>query len=185
MEDVTQFVEYQALTRTTAAYSDPSSEEKHMERLWHLGDERLIRHFYNVRKLAETADAYKKWIRDGKIMKRESLRAPLRDVSYGFVGSAEGAPKATFDMSVQQIYVILGLISEVGEVAELFHEAVYNGKPPEFMQRLRKELGDVLWYVSEICTEHGLDMGGVARDNLKKLQDRKERGQIHGSGDDR
>ena len=48
-----------------------------------------------------------------------------------------------------------------------------------------KELGDVLWFVAECCTVLRVDMDTVAELNIKKLADRKARGVIHGSGDNR
>ena len=50
---------------------------------------------------------------------------------------------------------------------------------------MAKELGDVLWYVAQIATELGTDLETVARVNIMKLGDRKERGVLGGSGDDR
>jgi NTP pyrophosphatase (non-canonical NTP hydrolase) len=53
------------------------------------------------------------------------------------------------------------------------------------IDQLAKELGDVLWYVAQIATELGTDLETVARVNIMKLGDRKERGVLGGSGDDR
>lgn len=50
---------------------------------------------------------------------------------------------------------------------------------------LKKELGDVLWYVAAMCSELGISMQDVAEKNIEKLFSRKERGVLHGSGDDR
>ena len=50
---------------------------------------------------------------------------------------------------------------------------------------LKKELGDVLWYLSALAFYNGIDLDDVARANLDKLRNRKERNQIHGSGDNR
>lgn len=50
---------------------------------------------------------------------------------------------------------------------------------------LKKELGDVLWYVSAMCTELGLSLEDVAKTNIEKLLSRKERNKLGGSGDDR
>ena len=48
---------------------------------------------------------------------------------------------------------------------------------------LKQELGDVLWYLTQICTELDLTLEEVAETNLTKLFSRLERGQIGGDGD--
>ena len=48
-----------------------------------------------------------------------------------------------------------------------------------------KELGDVCWFVAEVCTNQGISLEEVTEKNLEKLKSRKERGVIHGSGDNR
>jgi len=48
---------------------------------------------------------------------------------------------------------------------------------------LKGEIGDVLWYVAQFCTEIGLDLEEVAQSNLDKLNSRKERGTLEGDGD--
>lgn len=52
-------------------------------------------------------------------------------------------------------------------------------------EEIKKELGDVLWYISQIATELGLELKEVADSNLQKLLSRLERGKISGSGDNR
>jgi len=46
-------------------------------------------------------------------------------------------------------------------------------------------MGDVLWYLSQICTELGVEFENVATANIEKLKSRKERGVVHGNGDNR
>jgi NTP pyrophosphatase (non-canonical NTP hydrolase) len=50
---------------------------------------------------------------------------------------------------------------------------------------LAKELGDILWYVTAICSDLGISLGDVAEGNLQKLQSRAERGVLSGKGDNR
>ncbi len=45
--------------------------------------------------------------------------------------------------------------------------------------------GDVLWYLSEICTRLGVRLEDVAAGNIAKLADRAARGVITGDGDRR
>jgi len=44
-------------------------------------------------------------------------------------------------------YLVLGLLSELGEVADVLKKAIRNGTPKdEVRRRLVDEIGDVLWY---------------------------------------
>ena len=86
------------------------------------------------------------------------------------------------------IYPVLGLVNEAGEVAGKIKK-VFRDKGGEINDEMRDalkaELGDVLWYVAQLCTELGLSLDEVAEHNLAKLYDRLERGKIRGDGDDR
>ena len=78
----------------------------------------------------------------------------------------------------------LGLCSEAGEVAGKVKKAYRDGSDG-LRSKVKKELGDVLWYASEIATEFGLTLEEVAEDNIHKLKDRHRRGTINGEGDNR
>jgi NTP pyrophosphatase (non-canonical NTP hydrolase) len=84
-------------------------------------------------------------------------------------------------------YVTLGLNGEAGEVAEKVKKHLRGdaGEWSDFLVTMEKELGDVLWYWSQLCYELGLDPDDVAQVNLDKLQSRAQRGKIKGSGDTR
>lgn len=86
------------------------------------------------------------------------------------------------------IYPTLGLAGEAGEVAEKIKKVIrdYGGVIDEIKKaEIAKELGDVLWYVSQIATELDVSFETIAASNLEKLQSRKERGVIGGMGDNR
>jgi NTP pyrophosphatase (non-canonical NTP hydrolase) len=85
-------------------------------------------------------------------------------------------------------YLVLGLASEAGEVAGKYKKIIRdnNGRlDPNLNQQIIDELGDVLWYVSEIATTLNFNLSAVARRNLDKLADRQARDAIGGSGDNR
>lgn len=86
------------------------------------------------------------------------------------------------------IYPALGLVNEAGEVAGKIKKIFRDQGgviSREARAALQAELGDVLWYVAQTCSELGISLDQVAEVNLAKLQDRLERNAIHGDGDDR
>ena len=50
---------------------------------------------------------------------------------------------------------------------------------------IKKELGDLLWYIASMCDNLGIKLEDVAQGNIEKLQGRRDRGTLHGSGDNR
>jgi NTP pyrophosphatase (non-canonical NTP hydrolase) len=86
------------------------------------------------------------------------------------------------------IYPTLGLSGEAGEVAEKIKKVIRDKGGEindETRSEIKKELGDVLWYVSQLATELGLSLDDVAESNIQKLYDRMERGVLQGNGDNR
>lgn len=86
------------------------------------------------------------------------------------------------------MYCTLKLNGEAGEVAEHIGKALRDDAGIITHERralLEKEIGDVMWYVSQLCTELQLDLGLVMQANLTKLMKRQEEGKLHGSGSDR
>lgn len=86
------------------------------------------------------------------------------------------------------IYPTLGLAGEAGEVAEKIKKVIRDKNgiiDEETKDLIEKELGDVLWYVSQISSELKLDLEKVAQKNIDKLYSRMERDRLHGDGDNR
>lgn len=83
-------------------------------------------------------------------------------------------------------YLGLGLASEAGEVAGVIKKWIRDGTDDETLKaKLEAELGDVCWYLAELCNATGLDLAAVFAANMRKLSDRQQRGVITGSGDHR
>jgi NTP pyrophosphatase (non-canonical NTP hydrolase) len=80
-------------------------------------------------------------------------------------------------------YVSLGLAGEAGEIANKVKKLLRDGDTPEKRKAISKEIGDCLYYISQLCTELDTPLDYVARQNVNKLADRKERGVLQGDGD--
>ena len=92
------------------------------------------------------------------------------------------------NLGSNNIYPTLGLVGEAGEVAEKVKKVIRDKKgifDEESKKAIKKELGDVLWYLSNLCTEFDFRLEDVAMENLEKLKLRAAKGKISGSGDDR
>ncbi|NQU82451.1 MAG: nucleoside triphosphate pyrophosphohydrolase family protein [Parcubacteria group bacterium] len=86
------------------------------------------------------------------------------------------------------VYPMIGLASEVGEVSGKVKKIIRdnNGVASEEKKiEIEKELGDVLWYVSQLASEFDLSLDNIAEKNIEKLLSRLERGKLKGSGDNR
>jgi NTP pyrophosphatase (non-canonical NTP hydrolase) len=81
---------------------------------------------------------------------------------------------------------VMGLMAETGEVAGVFQKMLRGDYSADVAAtRLHKELGDVLWYISQIAFDNGWKLSEVAEANLEKLESRSVRGLILGAGDTR
>lgn len=86
------------------------------------------------------------------------------------------------------IYPILGLIGELGEFCNKLKKVFRDNNgvmSDEFLEFAKKEIGDQYWYINRISTELGFNLEEIAQENISKLQSRKARGVIQGSGDNR
>ncbi len=69
---------------------------------------------------------------------------------------------------------VFGLCSEAGEVAGLFQKT-YQGHNID-RDHLKKELGDCLWMIAEICTAYDFDLNEIMELNIEKLRKRYPNG---------
>ncbi len=67
----------------------------------------------------------------------------------------------------------LGLAGEAGTVLTNLKKYIRDGEGfDSFKDRLKEELGDVLWYVASIASHHNLSLNEIAIENLHKTHDR-------------
>lgn len=117
----------------------------------------------------------------------------------------EKAMTTCTESSMNDTYLLFGLVAEVGELADKVAKAkrkeiitisgnhILPNVPSkesakdfnDFVKGFVKELGDVLWFVALIAQHAGLTLEEVAQLNLDKLADRAKRNVIIGDGDDR
>lgn len=69
----------------------------------------------------------------------------------------------------------LGISGEAGEVADICKKVVYHGHDLP-IDKLVKEIGDVLWYCAALASTLGMDLSEIAQKNIDKLYERYPEG---------
>ena len=72
----------------------------------------------------------------------------------------------------------IGLASEGGEFTEIVKKVLFQGKTMDQSVRfhMERELGDVLWYLSNACTALNINLQQVMEENARKLRARYPEG---------
>lgn len=91
----------------------------------------------------------------------------------------------TFPEKHAIVYPILGLCEEAGEVAGKLKRWLRGDTPNLDVEGLKREMGDVLWYLASLATDLGITLEDVAKTNIEKLTLRKKTNTLKGSGDNR
>lgn len=73
------------------------------------------------------------------------------------------------------INAALGVAGESGEYADLIKKYVFHGHELD-LDKCKKELGDILYYVAWAAAEHGFDLSDVMQTNIEKLLTRYPNG---------
>ena len=79
------------------------------------------------------------------------------------------------DVAIQRLLTAaVGISAEGGEFMEIVKKMIFQGKPAneENLYHLKRELGDVMWYVVQACLALDVDMNDVLDTNVKKLEAR-------------
>lgn len=68
----------------------------------------------------------------------------------------------------------LGMSAEAGEFTEVVKKIIFQGKPvtDENMFHLKRELGDIMWYVAQACMGLNISLDEIIEMNVEKLQSR-------------
>ena len=74
---------------------------------------------------------------------------------------------------VEKIVPLLGLAGEAGGLLSEYKKHLRDGSAHKlFRERISEELGDLLWYISNVASKFDLDLETIAKDNIDKVQER-------------
>ena len=75
------------------------------------------------------------------------------------------------DKDADLVHSALGLVTEAGEVADVAKKMIAYGKIPDEVN-IQEELGDLMFYLADICTKRGYSFANILTTNIKKLENR-------------
>jgi len=135
-------------------------------------------------------------------MSNQNLKNRLRDLNSNmtidlnkyveFVDTTTSKPSKEFpefadrlnDLKIQGfpterlLTAAVGMSAEAGEFTEIVKKIVFQGKPvnQENLFHLKRELGDIMWYVSQACLGLDISLEEVIQMNFEKLSARYPEG---------
>lgn len=74
---------------------------------------------------------------------------------------------STVDISKHALH---GMVGEIGEIHSIYQKK-YQGHRRD-AQQIKKEVGDLLWFIAEYCTAMGWQLDDIMRMNIDKLKAR-------------
>ena len=76
------------------------------------------------------------------------------------------------DFSTERLLTAaVGMSAEAGEFTEIVKKIIFQGKPvnEENLFHLKRELGDIMWYVAQACMGLGTSLDEIMEMNVEKL----------------
>ena len=96
---------------------------------------------------------------DLDVFQEEALRTIRSDLPYELVCSN----------------MCMGLAGETGETVDIFKKHIYQGKDLDINDVI-EEIGDILWYIANLCNVNKITMKECMESNVEKLRKRYPNG---------
>ncbi|MCA8976711.1 MAG: nucleotide pyrophosphohydrolase [Planctomycetes bacterium] len=100
-------------------------------------------------------------------------RATVTDQNPRPADESEGVAPPPAEPHRHEVIPLLGLVGEVGGLLAEYKKLLRDGATHrKFRDEVAEELGDILWYVSNVASKFDLDLEEIASANLAKVEDR-------------
>ena len=107
------------------------------------------------------------------------------------VTSSESKSSESFSVRLRELYseglsverlltAAVGMSAESGEFIEVVKKMIFQGKPvnEDNLFHLKRELGDIMWYVAQACMALDTDFNEIIEMNVEKLKSRYPGGEF-------
>lgn len=72
---------------------------------------------------------------------------------------------------VDNVHMLFGIITEVGELMDAFKKNMAYGKDIDWVN-VEEEIGDLMWYIAGFCNINDMDLEEILQKNVDKLKAR-------------
>jgi NTP pyrophosphatase (non-canonical NTP hydrolase) len=72
---------------------------------------------------------------------------------------------------MDDLHMVLGMQTEAAEIADVYKKTIAYKKPLDFVN-IKEEVGDLMWYVANLCNMNGWDLREILDTNIAKLEAR-------------
>ena len=69
---------------------------------------------------------------------------------------------------MDDLHMVLGMQTEAAEIADVYKKCIAYKKPLDFVN-IKEEVGDLMWYVANLCNMNGWDLRDILETNIAKL----------------
>lgn len=70
---------------------------------------------------------------------------------------------------LDDLHMVLGMQTEAAEIADVYKKHIAYGKELDLVN-VKEEIGDLMWYIANLCTLKGWDLGEILQTNIDKLE---------------
>lgn len=74
-------------------------------------------------------------------------------------------------IQLNNIHMVLGILTEAGELADVFKKNLAYGKEIDWIN-VQEEISDIMWYISGLCNINNFDLEKMLENNIAKLKAR-------------
>lgn len=72
---------------------------------------------------------------------------------------------------MDDIHMVSGMITESAEIMDVYKKHIAYGKPLDLVN-VKEEIGDLMWYIINMCNLHDWNLEDIMQTNIDKLSSR-------------
>lgn len=88
-----------------------------------------------------------------------------------YIKQAQRTTAELADRFTDEMHYTLGIVTEAGELADVYKKHIAYGRKMDYVN-VSEEIGDLMWYVANLCRVLDIDFDKMLDTNIAKLRAR-------------